>query len=106
MRDLGQQALGLCGVGGDHQFVAAANIGVDALGFGNMDHFIDGAHHGAHHAAHRVSASGSGIALVVPGKAARQPATIAARGPEPGKLLFQHHHRQGRVRLFEIIGRP
>ena len=96
----------LGGVGCDHQFFGAADVGVDARRFGDADHFVDRAAHGPDQRAHARFAAVCQIPLMGPGESAGQPAAIAPRGAVSGEVLFHHQHVQARIGLFQVPGGP
>jgi hypothetical protein len=57
-------------VGGDGEIVDAADIGVDALGLGDTDHFVHRARHGALHVDDRAARRGFQIFVAGPSEAA------------------------------------
>ncbi len=106
MGDLGCQARHLGAVGCDHQFVGGVDVGVDPFGRGDADHLVHGALHRFNHGKHGIAPAVAGIAVVVPGKAAGQPAAVAPRGPKAREFLFQDRHAQVGAGGLEVEGGP
>ena len=88
--ELGAQPHGLRGGSGDFKVAALDNVGVDTFPAGHVDHLVDGLVEHPLPGNDAVAAVSLGQQISTSGCQARQPASVAAGGAEPGEARLEN----------------